>query len=554
MRIQSMGFALLVFGFGYLLLAGGCSEESPTAEGDKVPPVISFVHPLEEDIYGARIIDSVEVSLRVTDNSAIEQVQIWALFNDTTSTALKIGPALTQPNQDGFYTFHWDIAGIDNGTTGVLYAIATDRAGNSGSTPKVRVLIVNQSQAGPPRCAFQITPSEGLVTDTYTFDPTLTRDLEEDIDIVVRWDFQNDGRWDIDTSRVTSTAAHIVEWTYTSPDTYTVVMEAFNSYYSIPYNRPCRTTRTVVVKPAEGAPRPPAYHEFVQVPSGHYPIGALACDDCGPLNADEELPGVAIVNISSPYFIDKYEVRCSWYVEFLNQAKALGQVSFDLNSLEVRSADGRVYMVLNSNLTRIKYSVADEDFYVDQRFENHPVTGVTWYGATAYANFFGLRLPTEVEWEVAARSQAVLEGYMYPWSPLSQVIDGYYANFRGSGDPFEEPGAISTTPVGYYDGSTYGGFATIDARSLAGTYDQAGNVAEWIKDWYAEATLHDLYQAYVADSIPQSERPPAFGNARVLRGASYTNWPGDLRVTNRMAAEPYRKAPWIGFRTAYINF
>ena len=97
-------------------------------------------------------------------------------------------------------------------------------------------------------------------------------------------------------------------------------------------------------------------------------------------------------------------------------------------------------------------------FIVQSGFENHPVVQVSWFGANAYANFYGLTLPTQEEWEKAARGNT---GWDYPWG---DAIDGSQANYWRSGDPFDN----GPTPVGYYDGATHDGFKTTDSPSPFG--------------------------------------------------------------------------------------
>ena len=572
MRIQTCAFVLLAVGVGSLLAFGGCSEDKPTAEGDTIVPQVSVTWPYEQEITGFRVQDSTTVVVHATDNDHVAQVQLWALFHDEEEPEA-IGPALVEPDSAGFYSYFWDISGIENGKAGVLYAIATDVSGNSASSEKVRIQILNQSQSSPPTADFTITPPEGTVETLFRFDPSITRDaVEPNETIVVRWDFDyhdGDTRWDIDTS-ATSTATTVVSYQYTVPGTYRIRMQAFNHYYSIPHDRPGEVFRDLLVTAAEGKPNPPSGMKFIEIPAGTYPIGAVACADCGALDDDEVLAPVRVpvghdtitvnppvlVAYSNPFRISKREVSNRFYIVYLNRALAEGKIAIDLNTLEVSSTStGDVFLVLDQRLTRVRYALATNSFYVDPAYEAHPVTGVSWYGATAWANYYGLRLPTEIEWEIAARGTMQPQGPFYPWDP-SNVIDGNYANYRHSGDPYESGGVEgSTTPAGAYGDTMV--VTSLNAVSPMGTYDQAGNVAEWIKDWYGE----DFYtQTLMVEQFANRMRgqpvnnpaSPLTGTVRCLRGGSFFHWPEELRVTNRMSALPDEKSPWIGFRVAYI--
>lgn len=559
MRARSAAlFILLVAGFFYMLWIGGCSEDQPTADADHTPPVVSIENPVATDVYGATVEDSTIIRVRATDNDAIDHVEIWCAFHED-SVPKQIVPQAA-PAGDGLYAYRWTTAAISNGATGSLYAIAADRAGNRTGSEKVRVLIINRSQIGPPTADFVLSPPEGTVTTRFRFDPSVTADpLSQPAAITVRWDFEGDGIWDIDTSR-TSTAADVIYHTFAVPDTYTVTYEAFNDYYSVPNSAPGRKERQLVVKPAFGIPRPPEGQELVPMSPGVYPFGALACPSgggCEQPDADEVLADTLQVRISTDFMIDKREVTNQLYAGFLNAAQDSGGVlEYDDNSGEVTDfATGRVWLVIDRSLTRLKYQVVDSTFWVDEAYRDHPVTGVTWYGATAYANYYGLRLPTEAEWEITARGSVIRTGYFYPWTPVD-VIDGAYANYRDSGDPFELEGtAMSTTPVGRYDGTSLDGFPTAPAQGPFGTFDQAGNVAEWVNDWYATGTYADLYRNFSQFGVPPIDpQGPVAGTAKVIRGGSYNHLGWELRVTDRQEVEPYEKAAWIGFRTAYTVF
>jgi formylglycine-generating enzyme required for sulfatase activity len=153
-------------------------------------------------------------------------------------------------------------------------------------------------------------------------------------------------------------------------------------------------------------------------------------------------------------------------------------------------------------------------------YENHPMVQVTWFGAKSYCEYYGWRLPNEIEWEKAARG---LDGWPFPWG---EEIVHNQANFYNSKDIFENvAGKLGdTTPVGFYNGGKHSGYQTIDSPSPYGLYDMAGNVWQWTDDVYPGT------------------------HYRYLRGGSKENYPHDLRVWTRNSATPTYYSPNVGFR------
>lgn len=237
-------------------------------------------------------------------------------------------------------------------------------------------------------------------------------------------------------------------------------------------------------------------------------------------------------HIDSDFEIMVTEVTNAQYVKYLNGALAAGTITIEAGTVlgsypgdefnqgrhEKRIDAGHyLHLPFEDAASRIDY--AGGGFSVKADYENHPVTMVTWFGAKAYADFYDYRLPTESEWEKAARGT---DNRPYPWGHQIQTAN---ANFRKSGSPFQtENGWSDTTPVGFYNGQSYGDFQTIDSPSPYGVHDMAGNVAEWVGDLWPGT--HD----------------------RIMKGGHKDAYPSDARIWKRNSAPPDYCSPNVGFR------
>ena len=204
------------------------------------------------------------------------------------------------------------------------------------------------------------------------------------------------------------------------------------------------------------------------------------------------------------FYIDRYEVTNVQYAKFLNE--------FGKNT------DGAGHKLLKISSPYCQIWKAGEVYRPRSGYEEHPVVEVSWYGANAYAEFYGKWLPTEAEWEKAARGG--LAGKKYPWG---DSISHDNANYNGTG---RKDKWTNTSPVGSFSPNGYG------------LYDMSGNVWEWCSDWYSSD--------YYAQSTRRNPSGPGTGRRRVIRGGS---WSDDvLRCAYRATSD--LELVNLGFRCA----
>jgi len=215
------------------------------------------------------------------------------------------------------------------------------------------------------------------------------------------------------------------------------------------------------------------------VPAGEFMMGSE--------NPDDDAKPVHTVYLDD-FYMDKYEVTNSLY-----------KACVDAGVCEP-PAD-------TSSSTR-------SDYYGNSEFDNYPVIYLDWNQAKTYCQWRGARLPTEAEWEKAAGGS---DGRTHPWG---EGIDCDRANFRGC--------AGDTTAVGSYE----------SGKSLYGLYDLAGNVYEWVTDWYSET--------YYENSPASNPLGPDTGEIRVLRGGSWFYSASSIRLRDRL--DPIWANYDIGFR------
>ena len=265
------------------------------------------------------------------------------------------------------------------------------------------------------------------------------------------------------------------------------------------------------------------------VAGGFFEMGATAADlltECERLSSSCRsewfTPSEPVHSVLlAPFYMDSHEVTNDAFARFLNAsggpfALCLDQLCLDTAHSQI-AQDGNVYVVAGS-------------------FAQHPAVGVSWYGAAAFCEWRGARLPSEAEWEKAAAwDNAALAARRYPWG---DEFDGRRLNFCDANCNAQQAN------LGYND--AYAGLAPVahyeNGRSPTGLFDMAGNVWEWVADWYDPA--------YYAVSPGADPLGPETGDQKVVRGASWYDAGYFAASAIRFPSPPDNTDRTIGFRCA----
>jgi formylglycine-generating enzyme required for sulfatase activity len=268
---------------------------------------------------------------------------------------------------------------------------------------------------------------------------------------------------------------------------------------------------------------------MVDVPGGTFTMGTSAAEVLAAVNTCVDDGGNCQISYgedSSPahpvtlnaFQIEQTEVTYEQYLAFLNW---LGPRS------HLNGCDGFACIATLNETDVSNVTFDSANYRVPAVLNRFPVANVTWYGARAYCRAIGRRLPTEAEWERAARGN---DGRIYPWGN-ERNID--FANTSSRQDlTADQRGAVE---VGIYPAA---------AASPYGALDMAGNIAEWVSDWYSPTYYS---QAEAAGLNPQG---PPVGTEKVLRGGSWDARIFFARSVHRQSLEPDQARIWGGFRCA----
>ncbi len=233
-----------------------------------------------------------------------------------------------------------------------------------------------------------------------------------------------------------------------------------------------------IIKGKDGAP-------MVKIPEGEFLMG----DNQGPRNERPE----HTVRLD-PYYIDQFEVTMALYQKFLDE-------------------------------TRHDFPPLWDDGAAFEDAADRPAVGMAWGSAVAYCEWVGKRLPTEAEWEKAARGT---DGRRYPWGHMQPFVDIARYNLGTTGW-VSYPITLAPVTSGVTGMSIRHGLKT-GTKSPYGLYHMAGNASEWVSDWY--------HRSYYRKSPSKNPKGPETGEKKIFRGGSWEDPPKRLRVTARSKAEP----------------
>ncbi len=294
-------------------------------------------------------------------------------------------------------------------------------------------------------------------------------------------------------------------------------------------------------------------------------------------STDDEQP-THIVTLTVPFELSQFEITNAQYCQVMNYAIRRNKAKIIKGDL--KGSDGKMYLGITHLDTSAKYLGIQYGIRVDgdsiktiQDCGLQPVHGVTWFGAVAFCNFLseikglspvynlttsswdttknGFRLPTEAEWEYAARKD---KRYSYAWG---NEIDNRFLNYYPSqtAEYDKQTGKFNRSvfkPVGFYNGAIKEGVETQNNASPFGIYDMNGNVWEWCWDWYGRD--YYKYSPVIDPKGPEKgdDRPPYDLNkpTKVWRGCGWAGNDAFSRIAKRWSTSPETAINEVGFRIA----
>ena len=272
--------------------------------------------------------------------------------------------------------------------------------------------------------------------------------------------------------------------------------------------------------------------QLVAIPGGEYSMGTTTNEiieavnqcrnrdggNCELAYGEDSYPQIGIA--LETYQMELTEVTFAQYSAFLNYLQAQGLT-------HLNGCNGFACIQTRNESENAVITFDGQNYAFPPLSANFPVYGVTWYGASAYCEAIGRRLPSESEWEYAARGN---DGRIYPWGN-SWASDLAQTN-RSGGDP----GPVEVASKGGSSASPFG------------LFDMAGNVGEWVVDYYNPNYYSQLSSQPQPITNPVNEISQTL--ERVIRGGHWDAVPFFARTMHRQSATPDTTQRWIGFRCA----
>ncbi len=256
---------------------------------------------------------------------------------------------------------------------------------------------------------------------------------------------------------------------------------------------------------------------------------------------------VHTVTLSS-FQMSKYEITNDQYRDYLNAALAASQITVFNNRVYAISdtSHSQPYFVTHEadSDSQISYNISGS-FYTRSKngrnMVNDPVVMVSWYGAKVFCDYYGYKLPTEAQWEYAARGGQQNPYYRFPWG---NMINHDYANYRANGSAY----SYDTSPYSSYTFHPNWNDGTDPYTAPVGSFpvngyglcDMTGNVMEWCSDWYSSS--------YYSSSPSTNPTGPISGSYRVVRGGHWGSYAYGCRVAYRGGYPGLSSGYYCGFR------
>lgn len=482
-----------------IVFIAGCSED----QVDEESPTVEITNPAD----GEGVTPPVTIIVEATDNESVAEVDIYIDTNEV--AAIEEAP----------YEYDWDITELENFSTHTIYATAQDAEGNAANSEVVTVWI---NQTGWDFTMVETRHTSSSVSLAWPSPPEGLGSFRLHYDTLPG----------VDTTDMAGMSAGLIDTSATIGGLLPETHYYFRAFLIVGDNMVNSNEVTVITDEAGAL-------TWIDVTGGGFSRGALD----GSSGLEGAIP-VRWIEVSS-FQITETEITCAQYKEFMDAGGYEDSTYW--------SEDGWEERIDEDWTAPERWNEGSSGWLIGEDYPDNPVAGVSYYEAEAYANWAGGRLPTEAEWEYAARgnsgpdenSDGHPDGNTYPWGmEFSMEISGEFVhcNFQNA---YTDPMPDSLVDD-FEDSAPVGSFPT--GASWCGAQDMSGNVAEWVSDWFS--------LDYYASSPAVDPQGPETGEEIVVRGGSFISQSTNsdrgynLRTWRRDSRDRDDRKKHIGFRLA----